>query len=144
MTVCLHMARMLLAITGMLSVHFLFHFQFWDVEKYVIPDEWEVIFPNIPIECGVIHSNVYWFFDCSGQTIVLPSYYLEIFYRCFMATDTLVLEYWWWGLQMFLVPFPKWSSWLTNVFFPTVNASTGVAVNYTILIGDFVLIFGWQ
>ena len=61
-----------------------------------------------------------------------------------MATDALVMEYWWWGLQMFLVPFTKWSSWLTNVFLPTVNSSTGVAVDYTVLIGNLTFIFWWH
>ena len=39
---------------------------------------WEVVFPNIPVECGVVHSDINGFFNCSGQTIVLPSYYLEL------------------------------------------------------------------
>ena len=55
---------------------------------------WEVVFANIPVECGIVHSDIDGLFNCSGQTIVLPSYYLEIVYRCCMATGTLVLEYW--------------------------------------------------
>ena len=49
--------------------------------------------------------------DCSGQAVVFSSNYFEILYGYFMPTHVLILEYWWWGLQVFLVSFPKCSAW---------------------------------
>ena len=49
--------------------------------------------------------------DCSGQAVVFSSNYFEILYGYFMPTHVLMLEYWWWGLQVFLVSFPKCSPW---------------------------------
>ena len=151
----LFMAKMLLNhfFLFVFFVHFvepLFHFQFWDAEWYIIPDNILYIIPYYypiiyyPIECGIIHSYVHWLFDCSGQAVVFSSNYFEILYGCFMATHVLMLEYWWWGLQVFLVSFPKCSPWMTNVLFTTVNAPTGVAIYHTVLTGDSVFILRWH
>ena len=101
-------------------------------------------FPIFLLSVGLFTLNIDGFFNCSGQAIVLPSYYLEVIYWCCMATGTLVLEYWGWGLQMFFISFSKRSSWLPYIFLPTVNTSTGVAINNTVLVGDFFFIFWWH
>ena len=32
----------------------------------------------ISVKSGVVNSNVYWFFNCSDDAMVLPPYYLEV------------------------------------------------------------------
>ena len=49
MTVCLYMAMMLLAITGMLFVFFLFHLKFWMLNSMLSQMCGRFVFPNIPV-----------------------------------------------------------------------------------------------
>ena len=96
-----NLALMLLCIFILLLIHF-FHFQFWDCEQNLIPNMWEVVFPNISIEGGVVHPDVHRHFDGSGQAVFFSSNNFKVLHRCFMATATLMFKYWRWGLQMFL------------------------------------------
>ena len=104
----------------------------------------EVVLTNIPIEGGVVHPDVHWFFDDSGQAVFFSSNNFNVLHRCFMVTATLMYEYWGWGLQIFLKSFSKGSSWLSCVFFITVNLPTTVDVNYTVLVGNCIFIFWWH
>ena len=84
---------MLLCIFIVLLIHF-FHFQFWDCEQNLIPNMWEVVLPNIPIEGGIVHPDINWFFDGSGQVVFFSSNNVKVLHRCFMATVTLMYKYW--------------------------------------------------
>ena len=53
-----YLAQMLLCIF-LLYYLFIFHFQFWDCEHNLIPNMWEIVLPNIPIEGGVVHNNIH-------------------------------------------------------------------------------------
>ena len=59
-----------------------------------MPDMWEIIFPNIPVQGRIVHPNVHGFSDGSGQDVLFPSYYFEIVQCCLMATIILMQEYW--------------------------------------------------
>ena len=75
------------------------------VSKILSQIVWEIVLPNIPIETGVVHSDVHWFFNSSGQAVFLSSNDLKVLHSCFMGTATLMYEYWGWGLQMFFKSF---------------------------------------
>ena len=58
----------------------LFSFQFWDGKQNLVPNMWQVVFANVPIEGRVVDSDVNGFFDGSGHTMSLPSYNFEVFH----------------------------------------------------------------
>ena len=59
---------------------------------------WQIIFSNISIQGGVVHSNIHGFFDVSSHVIPFPTYNLEILNCCFVATVVLVVINWRWYL----------------------------------------------
>ena len=75
-----------------------------------VPNVWEVVFPNISIEGGVVHSYVHGLLDGPGQAVFLPGYNFKVLCCCFMATALSMSKNWIWGLQVFLKSFTKYSS----------------------------------
>ena len=96
------------------------------------------------IKGGIVHPDIHSLFDGPGQAAFFSANDFKVLYRCFMATATLMYKYWGWDLQVFLKSFTKGSSWLSYVFFITVNFPTTVAVYDTALIGHSILILKWH
>ena len=81
--------------TDVIVLYLLFiDFEFWDDKQSSVPNVWEVIFPNISIQGGVVHPNVHGLFDGPGHAVVLPACNLEVFHWCFMATTILMSKNW--------------------------------------------------
>ena len=54
---------------------------------------WEVVFPNVPIEGGIVHPDVHSLFDGPGQAVFFSANDFKVLHRCFMATATLMYKY---------------------------------------------------
>ena len=54
------------------------HFEFWDGMQNPVPNVWEVVFPNISIEGGVVHPYVHGLLDGPGQAVFLPAYNFKV------------------------------------------------------------------
>ena len=54
------------------------HFWVWDYKQNSVPNVWEVVFPNISIEGGVVHPNVHSLNDGPGQAVFLPAYNFKV------------------------------------------------------------------
>ena len=123
---------------------FIYSFEFWDGIQNPVPNVWEVVFPNISIEGGVVYIYVHGLLDGPGQAVFLSVYNFKVLHCCIMATAVLMSKNWRWGLQMFLKFITKCSSWFSYIFFLTVNPPTTVTVNDTVLIGHSIFIPWWH
>ena len=50
-----------------------------------------MIFAYVPVEEWIIHLDINWFFDCSGEFLVLPLHYTEVFKSCGVACDVMMV-----------------------------------------------------
>ena len=57
-----------------------FSFQFLDGKQNLVPNMWQVVFANVPVEGKAVDSDVNGFFDGSDHTMSLPCYNLEVFH----------------------------------------------------------------
>ena len=80
-----------------------------------VPNVWQIVFSNVSVQYGVIHFNIYGFFDGPSHVIPLPTHNFEVLNSCYMATATLMIINWRWCLQMFSKSFTKCSRWLLYV-----------------------------
>ena len=55
-----------------------FYFKTRGIEKYCIPCMMQIELTCISIKIWIFDCNVYGFFNCSGNAMVLPPYYLEV------------------------------------------------------------------
>ena len=63
------------------------HFKFGDSMQNPVPNVWEVVFPIISIEGGVVQPYVHGLLYGPGQAVFLPAYNFKVLHCCFMATD---------------------------------------------------------
>ena len=56
---------------------------------------WEVVFPNIPIEGGIVHPDVHSLCDGPCQAVFFSANDFKVLYRCFMVTATLMYKSGW-------------------------------------------------
>ena len=47
------------------------YFQLWNGFQYAIPKVWRVVFPNVSVQCGIVHSDVNGLLYCSLLPIIL-------------------------------------------------------------------------
>ena len=105
-----------------------FSFQFWDGKQKFVPNVWQAVLANIPDKGRVINSDVNGFFDGSGHVMSLPSYILEVFHWCCVASSIVMFKYWWWYFQVLFIPFFKGSAWFPNVFIITFSLATFIPI----------------
>ena len=123
----------------------LFNFQFWGGKQNFVPNMWQVIFAHIPVEGGVVDSNVDGLLDGSGNDISLPSYDLKVIHRCFVASYVVIIKYWWWCFKMFFVSFFKGSGRFPNVLIITLSPATFIPIyNIALLLDIFFILWEHQ
>ena len=115
------------------GVCYLLNFQLRNGMQYPIPKVWQVVLPNVPVQCGIVHPDVHGLLYCSCHTVALHTFYFEVFHRCYVASVVLVFKYRWCCLQTFLISFSKCSRWLPYTLFFTVNLVTLEPVDHTVL-----------
>ena len=83
------------------------------------------------------------FFYQSGEVVFLPSHYTKFINVGIVTSDGTVVIDRGGGLKMFLQPFSKCSSCLTNVFFITLQPITFEPVYYATFVGN-VVFYLWE
>ena len=58
-------------------------FEFWDGKQKSVLYKWKIILTYVPVEGGVVGSNVGGFFDSSCKVVSLPVYYTEVL-QCYV------------------------------------------------------------
>ena len=69
------------------------YFQLWISMQYPIQKVWQVVLPNVPVQCGIVHPDVQGLLYCSCHIVALPDYYFEVYHRCYVASVVLVFIY---------------------------------------------------
>ena len=64
--------------------------------KQIIPDVWQMVFGNGPVEGWIIHPYVKCFFNCFSKVLVFPPHYAE------------VVNSWWMTCHVIMVIDRKW------------------------------------
>ena len=105
-----------------------FSFPFWERKQNFVPNMWQVVFANIFVKGRVINSDVNDFFDGCGHFMTLPSYNLDIFHWCCVASSIVMFKYWWWCLLAFFISFFKGSGWFPIEFIITFSPATFVPI----------------
>ena len=96
----------------------------------------------ISIRCAVFNSNIYWFFNSSGNAMVLPPYYLEVILSGGMACIVSMVVYRGRFLQVFFESFSKGPRGLPYVFLITCKVPTLELVDGPTFVFHGVLVFG--
>ena len=65
-----------LSMSNIMCMHF--YFEPRGIKMYSIPYIVQIELTYISIKCGLVNSNIYWFFNSSGSAMVLPLYYLGV------------------------------------------------------------------
>ena len=55
---------------------------------------WQVVFANVSVEGSLVDSDVNGFLDGSDHIVTLPSYSLEVFHCCCVASNILMFKNW--------------------------------------------------
>ena len=55
------------------------YFQLWNGLQYSLPKLWQVVLPNVSVQCGIVHSDVYGLLYCSCHIVVFHAYYFQYF-----------------------------------------------------------------
>ena len=103
---------------------------------------WQMVFAYIFVKGWIIDPDEHRFFYQSGEVVFLPSHYTKIVDVGIVTTDGTVVIDRGGGLEVFLQPFSKCSSCLTNIFFITLQPITFEPVYYATFVGNVVFIFG--
>ena len=83
---------------------------------------WQMVLAYIFVKGWIIDPDEHRFFYQSGEVVFLPSHYAKIVDVSIVTTDgTMVIDRGG-GLEVFLQPFSKCSSCLTNIFFITLQS----------------------
>ena len=85
---------------------------------------WQMVFAYIFVKGWIIDPDEHRFFYQSGEVVFLPSHYTKIVDVGIVTTDGTVVIDRGGGLEVFLQPFSKCSSCLTNIFFITLQPIT--------------------
>ena len=123
-------------------INYLFTFEFWWLDQFLIPDMWQLVLANISIKGWVIDSNQHGFPDGPGHALVLPAHYAEIVQGYFMASDGEVVMYRWWSSHVFSEFITKCSAWLLYIFIFTVYPSTLVSINHSTFLQYVISVLG--
>ena len=63
---------------------------------------WQVVPPNVSVQCGIVNSDVYDLLYCSCHVVVFPAYYFKVLHRFYVASAVLMFMYWGWCFSVFL------------------------------------------
>ena len=102
---------------------------------------WQMVFAYVLVKGWIIDPDKHWFFNRSGEVLLLPSHYTKIVDVGIVTSDVAMVIDRGGGLLVFLQPLSKCSSCLTNIFFITLQPITFEPVYYATFVGNVVFIF---
>ena len=95
----------------------------------MVPNAWELVFPQVPVEGWVLHTYEHGFLDGPGMVVNFLVYYTILLWVHGVSCGGAMQVNGGRCLEMFLDPFSQWSAWFPYVSTGAVYVGTFVVVD---------------